>query len=97
MSTTGGPHEKTARLEARITREQKELLERAAAYQGRTLSDFVVSTVQEAAKAVVQEHDLLRLNRSQSRSFVEALLNPPEPNAALQRAADVYRQDVVSR
>ena len=97
MSTTGGPHEKTARLEARITREQKELLERAAAYRGRTLSDFVVSTVQEAAKAVVQEHDLLRLNRSQSRSFVEALLNPPEPNAALQRAADVYRQDVVSR
>ena len=97
MSTTGGKQQKTARLEARITAEQKELIERAAAYQGRTVSDFVVSTVQEAATAVIREHEVLRLNGSQSRAFVEALLNPPEPNEALQQAADEYRQDVISR
>jgi len=46
---------------------------------------------------VIQEHELLRLNESQSQAFVELLLNPPEPNEALQQAADEYRQDVVSR
>jgi uncharacterized protein (DUF1778 family) len=88
---------RSARLEARITAEQKELIERAAAYEGRSVSDFVVATVQQAAKDIVQERELLRLNKSQSRAFVETLLNPPEPNDALQQAAAEYRRDVVSR
>ncbi len=88
---------KTSRLEARVTADQKELIERAAAYQRRTVSDFVVNTVHDAAQAVVQEHEVLRLSASQSRAFVETLLNPPKPNGALQRAADEYRDDVVSR
>lgn len=84
-------------IEARVTAAQKELIERAAAYQGRTVSDFVVNTVREAAKAVIQEHEVLRLDGSQSRAFVETLLNPPEPNETLRQAADEYRKDVLSR
>jgi uncharacterized protein (DUF1778 family) len=95
--STGEGNQKTARLEARITAEQKALVERAAAYQGRTVSDFVITTVQEAARAVIHEHEVLQLSASQSRAFVETLLNPPEPTEALQQAADRYRQDVVSR
>ena len=95
--STANPSAKNARLEARITAEQKELIERAAGYEGRSVSDFVVATVQEAARAVIQEHELLRLNESQSREFIETLLNPPEPNESLQQAADEYRQDVFSR
>ena len=95
---TGQPSAaKNARLEARITAEQKELIERAAAYEGRSVSDFVVATVQQAAKAVVQEHELLRLNEAQSRALVETLLSPPEPNEALQEAADQYRENVKSQ
>ena len=88
---------KNARLEARITAEQKELIERAAAYDGRSVSGFVVAAVQQAAKAVIEEHEVLRLNEPQSRAFVETLLNLPEANEALQQAADEYRQDVISR
>jgi uncharacterized protein (DUF1778 family) len=88
---------KQVRLEARITAEQKDLIERAAAYQGRTVSDFVVDTLQDAAKAVIHEYEVLRLNGSQSRAFVERLLEPPEPNEALERAAKQWREDVISR
>ena len=88
---------KTARLEARITAEQKELIELAAAYEGRSVSDFVVGTVHDAAKAIIQEHEMLRLNQSQTRTFVETLLNPPEANEALQQAAREYHRDVTSR
>jgi len=97
MSTTNPLTPKNARLEARITTEQKDLIERAAAYEGRSVSDFVVATVQAAAKAVVQEHEVLRLNGAQGREFVDALLNPPEPNQALQQAGDGYHRDVNSR
>jgi uncharacterized protein (DUF1778 family) len=96
MATTQH-NQKTARLEARITAEQKAFVERAAAYQGTSVSDFVVTAVQEAARTVIQEHEVLKLSASQSRAFVETLLNPPEPTAALQQAADQYRQDVDSR
>lgn len=97
MATADPSTTKKARLEARVTAEQKELIERAAAYEGRSVSDFVVATLQQAAKNVVQEHELLRLNGAQSRAIVEALLNPPEPNEDLQQAADEYRHDVTSR
>jgi uncharacterized protein (DUF1778 family) len=87
----------TARLEARITGEQKKLIDLAAAYQGRSVSDFVVQTVQQAAIAVVQEHETMRLSRQQSEAFVKALLEPSKPNEALQEAAREYRRRVRSR
>ncbi len=37
---------RTQRLEARVTAEQKALIERAAALQGRTVTDFVLTSVQ---------------------------------------------------
>jgi uncharacterized protein (DUF1778 family) len=97
MSRAYPSQAKSARLEARITEEQKSLIERAAAYSGRSVSDFVVSTVQEAAKNLVLEHELLQLNATQSRAFVETLLQPPQPNKALRQAASEYREDVTSR
>ena len=85
---------RTTRLEARITAEQKAMIERAAAYEGRSVSDFVIHSVQEAAKAVVREHETLWLNRQQSEALVQMLLDAPEPNAALQEAAQEYRRQV---
>jgi uncharacterized protein (DUF1778 family) len=88
---------RVARLETRITKSQKALIERAAAYEGRTVTDFVVSTLYSAAKTVIEEHEVIRLNPEQSLAFVKKLLNPPPPNAALRRAARLHRQTVVSR
>ena len=85
---------RTARLEARITAEQKAMIELAAAYEGRSVSDFVLHSVQEAAKAVVREHEMFRLNRQQSETLVQMLLEPPEPNAALQDAGQEYHHRV---
>jgi hypothetical protein len=53
-----------------------------------SVSDFVVHSVQAAARAVVHEHATLRLNRQQSKMLVQMLLEPPEPNAALQEAGE---------
>lgn len=79
------------RLEARVTREQKALLQRAADLEGRTLTDFVVSSAQDAALRTIRERETVRLNAEESRAFAEALLHPPRPNAALRAAAKRYR------
>ena len=82
------------RLEARVSREQKALFQRAAELQGRTLTDFVVSSVHEAALRAIEDSRLIRLNADESRAFAEALLNPPEPSERLRKAARRYLDTV---
>jgi len=81
----------TARLEARVSPELKAIWQEAAALEGRSLTDFVVASVQAAAYAVLERHQKLVLGQEESRTFVQALLNPPEPNAALSQAASRYQ------
>lgn len=85
---------RAARMEARMTADQKALLQRAAALSGRTLSEFVLASAQEAAAKVIQEHETIRLSRSQQVAFVTALLAPRAPNARLRKAAQKYRQQM---
>jgi uncharacterized protein (DUF1778 family) len=61
------------RLEARITVSQKALIEHAAALQGRSVTDFVLSSVQEAAAKAIDEHQRLTLSVRDGRAFVQAL------------------------
>jgi uncharacterized protein (DUF1778 family) len=81
-----------ARLEARVPQGVKELIQKAADLQGRTLTDFVTAIVEAEATRVIEQHHVLKLNLEDSEAFVEALLNPPEPNAALKKAAQRYKQ-----
>lgn len=83
MATT-----RTERLVARVTPEQKELIEHAAHLTGRTLTDFILAAVQEAAGRAVREHEVLTLSARDSLAFARAILDPPTPNDALRRAAD---------
>lgn len=78
------------RLEARVSRDQKALFQRAAELQGRTLTDFVIACVHDAAVRVIEETQTIRLSDADSRAFAEALLNPREPNARLKAAAQRY-------
>jgi len=78
---------RSERLEARVSPETKALCQRAAEIQGSTLTEFLVNTVVEAAKATVRENEFVELTQRDRIAFVEALLNAPAPNARLQRAA----------
>jgi uncharacterized protein (DUF1778 family) len=80
------------RLETRVTADQKSLIERAAALQGRTVTDFVLSSVQEAARRAIEEHQRLELSVRDSETFVEALLNPQPVNDRLRDTVRRYRQ-----
>jgi uncharacterized protein (DUF1778 family) len=83
---------KTERLEACLSKEQKELFQRAADILGLTLTDFVISSLQTAAKQAIQEHEIMILSQRDQEIFVEALLNPPNPSMKLRAAAQSYKQ-----
>lgn len=90
-TTRGAKPGRSERLEARISKAQKELFVRAADLQGRSLTDFVIASVQAAAFETVRTHDALRLGDRDRQAFVSALLAPPAPAEALKQAAKRYR------
>ncbi len=76
----------TARLEARISTELHATLKRAAEIQGRTMTDFVISAVQEAAQRAIEQSSVIKLSLSDQECFALALLSPPNATPALKRA-----------
>jgi uncharacterized protein (DUF1778 family) len=76
----------TARLEARISTDLHSMLKRAAELQGRTMTDFVVAAVQDAAQRAIEQAEIIRLTLVDQECFAQALLSPPQPTPALKRA-----------
>ena len=76
----------TARLEARISTDLHLMLKRAAELQGRTMTDFVVAAVHDAAQRSIVQAEDVSLSLADQECFALALLPPPEPAPALKRA-----------
>ena len=88
-------HTPTARLEARIPRDLKKMLERAVAISEHpTLTSFMMHTLQTSACKVIEEHQRAKLTADESKNFVDALLAPAAPNAALRAAFGRYQREV---
>jgi uncharacterized protein (DUF1778 family) len=68
------------------------LLERAAALEGRSLTDFVISSAQSAAMETIRRHETITLSARDSRAFIQALMHPPAPNEQLRAAARRHRE-----
>jgi len=82
----------TARLEARISKELHATLKRAAELQNRTITDFVIDAVQEAARKAIEQTEFLMLSLADQERFARALLSPPEAKLALKRALARHRK-----
>jgi len=81
---------KKERLEARISPDQKRLIERAAMLRGPTVTDFIVASAQKAAVETIRDHESMKLHRDARDLFVDAVLNPPAPNEKARAAARRY-------
>ncbi len=80
-----------ARFDTRITKEQKAFFEKAARLGGfRSLTDFVVLTVQKRAKEIILENERVLASQKDSEIFFNAITNPGKPNQKLTEAANEY-------
>ena len=89
--STATSRRKPERLEARVTPEQKALFQRAADLTGRSLTDFVISSVQAAAEQAVRAHQVMELTARETEAFLAVLEDPPAPNERLRAAARQFR------
>ncbi|CAM5406476.1 type II toxin-antitoxin system TacA family antitoxin [Leifsonia shinshuensis] len=80
---------KDRRIEVRVTSAQRELIERAALLQGRTVSDFTADTLTERAEEVVRRDRELRVDEEAFAAFAEALDAPAQTVEGL---AELFRR-----
>jgi uncharacterized protein (DUF1778 family) len=84
--------DRTESVEARLSRDALVVIERAAEIEGRSVSEFIADAAEKAAHKTVEETTMIRLAVEDQRRMWESLLNPPEPNEALRRAAQRHRE-----
>lgn len=87
---------KIERIEARLNPDQKQRIELAAGLKGTSISDFMVSSAEEAAVRAIEEHEVWTLSRRDREVFVRALLRPPAPSRRMKAALKRYRRRVVA-
>lgn len=85
---------KRERMHLRLDAKTKRKLERAAAYEETTVSDFVLANAVAAAERIIDSHERITLSARDWEVFYDALINPPEPNERLKEAAWRYRERV---
>lgn len=84
-----------ARFDARLSKEQKQFFERAAYLGGfRSLTDFVILTVQEKAKEIVKEKEQIIASERDSQIFFDAVTKPKKPSETLKNALEDYNSFV---
>lgn len=82
-----------ARFDTRLPKEQKEYFEYAAGLGGyRTLTDFVLDSVQNKADEIVAKHRAILGSKRDQELFFEAIMNPPAPGKNLKAAAKRYEK-----
>ena len=78
---------RSGRLDLRLAPDEKAIIDRAAALTGSNTTDFVRSTMLAASREAIRTHEAIELTAEGSRIFVEALIDPPEPNEHLRALA----------
>ena len=90
--TTTATSQGRSRLNFRLSADQKLLIQRAASLKGQTVTEYVVSRLAEAARQDVREHEVTVLSDRDRDLFLAMLVSDAEPNEAMRRAANRYKE-----
>src|SRR5262245_44011319 len=75
------------RIDVRISKEQKELIKLACDISGfKNLTEFVVFCINKEANKIIIENNKILKNIEDKKVFLNAILNPPQPNSKLKKA-----------
>lgn len=84
---TSSPYSRSSRLVARISPEDKALLDRAAGLEGTSVAAFILGHGRAAAQEIVRQHGTVRLSQVESQHIVKVLLTPVKAPSKLMKDA----------
>jgi uncharacterized protein (DUF1778 family) len=88
-----------ARIDARIPLSVREIIDRAAAMQGRTRTDFLIEAALEKAEKVITEQAVIRLTVQDQAMLAKALLEEKttEPTPFLKSLSCEYAERITDK
>ena len=84
------------RINLRLNDEAKNAIERAASFEGKTVSKFILASALASAEQTIHEHETMSLNKRDSEAFFNALSKPVKFNAKLLSAFEEHGQRVTT-
>lgn len=88
---------KQERINLRLQHDAKQILERAARFEGKTVSSFILASALQQAEKTIEAHEVMRLSSRDAETFFDALAKPVEFNDKLTAAFKEHEQRVTSR
>lgn len=88
---------KNERINLRVKSSAKDLIVRAAGFEGKTVSHFILTSALKCAEKTVQEHQRMALNAKDSKIFFDALAAPVRFNRKLTEAFEEYDKRVITK
>lgn len=85
------------RINLRLKSSAKQVLERAASFEGKTVSNFILTSAMARAEKTIQDHEVMRLNARDAEAFFNALTRPARINRKLAAALEEHDQRVTSK
>ncbi len=88
---------KQDRINLRLKPSAKQMLERAASFEGKTVSSFILTSAMRHAEETIHEHEVMSLNARDAEAFFKALRRPVRFNKKLAAAFEEHDQRVTSK
>ena len=88
---------KNERINLRLKQSAKHLIERAATFEGKTVSSFILSSALARAEKIILDHESIQLNEQDAQRFFDALAKPVKFNEELTEALVAHDRLVVSK
>ena len=88
---------KDERINLRLHQSSKKILERAAAFEGKTVSRFILHSALEQAEETIQHYESMQLNANDSEIFFNALSQPVQFNNDLSAAIKEHEARVIQK
>ena len=88
---------KDATLDLRLTPSQKEVIRRAAALRGQTMTDFVMSTVEPVARAMVERERVIELGEAAWKNFLEIVDGEIPASSLARKEASDFLEEMKTR
>jgi uncharacterized protein (DUF1778 family) len=88
---------KNERINLRLKQNTKDLIERAASFEGMTVSGFILSSALTSAKRIIHKHESIQLNEQDAERFFDALTKPVTFNKKLTEALVEHDRRVESK
>jgi len=93
----GATDAKQERINLRLKHGAKRVLERAASFEGKTVSNFILTSALAHAEKTIQAHEVMRLNSQDAEAFFNALDKPIRFNKKLAAAFVEHDQRVTNK